>query len=77
MMISGPAAVVGDKAAGLVLLVQFLWALPPLDLVATAILWWNYGAESGYSRGMMIFLVSVSPTLNWHIRCCFTPGIDR
>ena len=59
---------VRDRAAGFVLLVRFLWALPPLDLVVAAILWWNHGAEPGYSRGMMIFLVSVSPTLNWHIR---------
>ena len=59
----GPAAFVGDKAAGLVLSVQFLWALPPVDTVVAAVLWWNHGAESGYSRGMMIFLMSVSPTL--------------
>ena len=38
------------------------FAAPPVTVVA-AILWWNHGAEPGYSRGMMIFLVSVSPTL--------------
>ena len=32
----GSAAVVGDKAADLVLLVQFLWALPPLDTMVAA-----------------------------------------
>ena len=47
----------------MVLLVRLLWASLRLDLVVAAILWWNHGAESGYSRGMMIFLVSVSPTL--------------